>query len=212
MLKKQTFDLFLTIFAALLFMVLLFGVLTKAPWLAQLNHFGQRVIQQRTPLLTTLFMTITQLGSIVVTASLTTVITLILFVKHQWRWASFIATNVAVFAGLGTTLIKNWVQNPRPQPQLLPETGYSFPSGHSMVAVLLYGALILMVQQFVHTRWCRYLMITILALIICLVPISRVYLNVHYPSDILAGLALGWVLLRLSYHLFIGERYATHTP
>lgn len=210
MLKKQNFDLFLTVFATLTFTVLLIGVLTKATWLAQLNHIGQLVIQQRSPQLNTLFMTVTQLGSIAISTGLTTLIAVILISQRQWRWASFIVTNVAIFAGLGTALIKNWVQNPRPQPQLLPETGYSFPSGHSMVAVLLYGTLILMVQHFVQKRWCCYLMITVLALIICLIPISRVYLNVHYPSDILAGLSLGWVFLRLSYHLFFGERYATN--
>ncbi|WP_278391161.1 phosphatase PAP2 family protein [Leuconostoc lactis] len=53
-------------------------------------------------------------------------------------------------------------------------------------------------------------MITVLALIICLIPISRVYLNVHYLSDVLAGLSLGWILLRLSYYLFFGEQYATN--
>lgn len=210
MLKKQNFDLFLTVFAALTFTVLLFGVLTKATWLAQLNRVGQLVIQQRSPELTTLFMTVTQLGSIALTTGLTTLFAVILISQRQWRWASFIVINVAVFAGLITALIKNWVQNPRPQPQLLPETGYSFPSGHSMVAVLLYGTLILMGQHFVQKRWWRYLMITILALIICLIPISRVYLNVHYLSDVLAGLSLGWVLLRLSHHLFFGEQYATN--
>ncbi|HBP98275.1 phosphatase PAP2 family protein [Leuconostoc lactis] len=210
MLKKQNFDLFLTVFAALTFTVLLFGVLTKATWLAQLNRVGQLVIQQRSPQLTTLFMTVTQLGSIALTTGLTTLIAVILISQRQWRWASFIVINVAVFAGLITALIKNWVQNPRPQPQLLPETGYSFPSGHSMVAILLYGTLILMGQHFVQKRWCRYLIITILTLIICLIPISRVYLNVHYLSDVLAGLSLGWILLRLSYHLFFGERYATN--
>ena len=210
MLKKQNFDLFLTVFAALTFTVLLFGVLTKATWLAQLNRVGQLVIQQRSPQLTTLFMTVTQLGSIALTTGLTTLIAVILISQRQWRWASVILINVAVFAGLITALIKNWVQNPRPQPQLLPETGYSFPSGHSMVAVLLYGTLILMGQHFVQKRWWRYLMITILALIICLIPISRVYLNVHYLSDVLAGLSLGWVLLRLSHHLFFGEQYATN--
>ncbi|QEA47679.1 phosphatase PAP2 family protein [Leuconostoc lactis] len=210
MLKKQNFDLFLTVFAALTFTVLLFGVLTKATWLAQLNRVGQLVIQQRSPQLTTLFMTVTQLGSIALTTGLTTLIAVILISQRQWRWAIFIVINVAVFAGLITALIKNWVQNPRPQPQLLPETGYSFPSGHSMVAILLYGTLILMGQHFVQKRWCRYLIITILTLIICLIPISRVYLNVHYLSDVLAGLSLGWILLRLSYHLFFGERYATN--
>ncbi len=135
MLKKQNFDLFLTVFAALTFTVLLIGVLTKATWLAKLNHIGQLVIQQRSPQLNTLFMTVTQLGSIAMSTGLTTLIAVILISQRQWRWASFIVTNVAIFAGLGTALIKNWVQNPRPQPQLLPETGYSFPSGHSMVAV-----------------------------------------------------------------------------
>lgn len=210
MFKRRLIDQIMPLFAAIIFISLLIGVLTKAIWLSQFNHLGQLVIQQRSPLSDTIWMAVTQIGSVLMAIALTSLITVGLIIQRQFHWLYFFVANVAIFAGLVTSIIKHWVQLPRPQPQLLPETGYSFPSGHSMVAVLLYGSILIYSQHNIKKYWIRQLITWGLFILILMIAISRVYLNVHYPSDVLAGLTLGWLLLKLSYHLFIGEMHDSH--
>ena len=101
-----------------------------------------------------------------------------------------------------TQVIKRIVQNPRPLPQLVTESGYSFPSGHTMIAILLYGSLIIIVHAYLHNNWLKYIILLTLSVLIILIPLSRIYVNVHYPSDILAGLSLGYGLLMTSQYIF----------
>lgn len=212
MFKRQIISRLTTLFAGVIFSLMLLGVLTHATWLSQFNHAGQTLIQLRSPMADTFFMTITQMGSVFTATVLTTLLVICLFIWRQFRWGWFLTVNVAGCAGCVTYLIKNWVRNPRPQPQLLPETGYSFPSGHSMVAVLLYGSCIVLAHQMVQTKWLRQIITWSFGSLIGLIAISRVYLNVHYLSDVIAGLSLAWLLLQLSYVLLIGEKHAANHP
>lgn len=80
---------------------------------------------------------------------------------------------------------------------LIVESGYSFPSGHSMVSLALYGFFIYLIY---HSRLPfkkRYLDITLLSILIILIGISRIYLGVHYASDVLGGFALSMAYLIL---------------
>lgn len=110
---------------------------------------------------------------------------------------------VPLIANLGISVILNlgikaMITRPRPMavPALVVETGYSFPSGHSMAGAAFYGFLIyLLWRQQVSPRARRW-GTGLLAVIIALVGISRVYLGVHYLSDVVAGfLAAGFYLL-----------------
>lgn len=80
---------------------------------------------------------------------------------------------------------------------LIVENGYSFPSGHSMVSLALYGFFIYLIY---HSRLPvnkRYLYIACLSILIVLIGISRIYLGVHYASDVLGGFALSMAYLIL---------------
>ena len=87
-----------------------------------------------------------------------------------------IAVNV-IFITLLNTLIKIILKRPRPEGfNIIIEKGFSFPSGHSMISAAFYGLL--------------YIICTTLSILILLIGISRIYLGVHYASDVLAGLVL----------------------
>ena len=75
--------------------------------------------------------------------------------------------------------------------------GYSFPSGHAAFAMCMYGILIYLVHRYVHTEWWRILLITVFSLWIILVCISRMWLNVHFFTDVLAGLFVGFAMVNL---------------
>lgn len=143
------------------------------------------VVQARTPLLTELFIPVTALGSAVFTLVL--IATLYLFRERKTAVTTFLG--VAVAGGLGE-LINIIVKRPRPELtlQILPETagGYAFPSGHTTVAFVLATVL-------AH-RYGRPAYFYALAI---LVGMSRVYLGVHYPTDVIGGAVLGWVTATL---------------
>jgi membrane-associated phospholipid phosphatase len=105
-------------------------------------------------------------------------------------------------------LLKFLIQRPRPEDiQLVDASGYSFPSGHSMVAMAFYGLLIWMIWHYDRNRIERWVMCILLALVIVGIGVSRVYLGVHYASDVLAGfcVSLAWLILytRLIAPLFL---------
>ena len=85
---------------------------------------------------------------------------------------------------------------------LIDETGYSFPSGHSMVSMAFYGFLIYLCYKLIDKKWLRNLSITLLSLLIALIAFSRLYFGVHYPTDVLAGLTFGYILLFVYIKIF----------
>ncbi|MDI6894898.1 MAG: amidase domain-containing protein [Bacillota bacterium] len=110
------------------------------------------------------------------------------------------AGGLAGTVGLGwlfETVLKVLVHRPRPElPHLVSAGGYSFPSGHSFVSFVLYGYLVLLVGR-LAPRW-RWLRVPLL-LVAVGIGLSRVYLGVHYPSDVLGGWALGAAWLALTW-------------
>lgn len=85
-------------------------------------------------------------------------------------------------------LLKNIVQRERPVGyRLVDELGYSFPSGHSMVSTAFYGLIIYLVYKNIENKKLRNVICVSLAILIILIGCSRVYLGVHYASDVLAG-------------------------
>lgn len=112
----------------------------------------------------------------------------------------FCALNLVLVVALNL-LIKEIVQRPRPADiNLVIETGFSFPSGHSMVAMAFFGLLVWLVWKYEKDRTMRYACCAGLSLVILLIGISRIYLGVHYASDVLAGfcVSLAWLALYTS--------------
>ena len=93
--------------------------------------------------------------------------------------------------------IKNLVQRPRPPQALITESGFSFPSGHAFVAIVFYGFLLYLIINFFENKTIRKLAIFFIPLIILAIGYSRIYLGVHWYSDVLAGYFFGviWLLI-----------------
>lgn len=139
--------------------------------------------------------TVTTAGSSLVVDVVAVVAALALLIIRRWRDAVLV-----VVARLGelasTSAVKELLA--RPRPTLLNPVdhagGYSFPSGHAAGSAAVYGALVVLVLPRV-ARWARAMLLAAGALLIGAVAASRVLLGVHYPSDVVAGAALGlaWV-------------------
>jgi len=95
-------------------------------------------------------------------------------------------------------LVKILVRRDRPELiNLIHETSFSFPSGHTMVSVTLYGFIIYLISKSKLSKKIKCLFISLLTLLITLIVTSRIYLGVHYFSDCMAGIALALAYLLL---------------
>ena len=115
-----------------------------------------------------------------------------------------------VLAVLLNLLLKEIVQRPRPEGfRLAAETGFSFPSGHSMAAMAFFGLIVWMVWRYERDRGQRLLLTAGFSFIILMIGVSRVYLGVHYASDVIGGFCASLIWLaaytRLAASVFLGE-------
>lgn len=144
--------------------------------------------------LTPLVKVVTWFGS----ATCLILLTVILFIIIKNKKAGLlIGTNLVIISILNQTL-KSLLQRPRPTGfRIINETGYSFPSGHSMISMAFYGFLIYLIYKNIKNKCLKFTLIIILFILIISIGLSRIYLGVHYTSDVFAGF-----LLSIAYLIF----------
>ena len=156
--------------------------------------------RNQTPQLTTFFMAVTALGSTAIAVVLAVVVGAYLLRRRQRYW--FVAITLTIVGGVTLNrLLKIAFQRARPQfdDPIRTFAGYSFPSGHTVTATVVYGALALLLFTRVKTPRARALVIASATLIIVLVGFSRIYLGAHYLTDVLAAMAEGVAWISLSF-------------
>lgn len=118
----------------------------------------------------------------------------ILLLKNK-KTSKYIVINLAIVFILNR-ILKLIVARPRPNVlRLAVEGGYSFPSGHAMVAMGFYGFLIYLIYIKVKNKKIKYPLIVFLSILILLIGISRIYLRVHYATDVIGGFIIGFIYL-----------------
>lgn len=133
---------------------------------------------------------ITNFGGVIGLIILAIVVSTILIIKKKTLMGILIWVNLAC-SGLLNQILKRIVQRPRPtEYRLIEENGYSFPSGHSMVSAAFYGFFIYLIFRNVKNKYIKWSSISFLSLLIILIGISRIYLGVHYTSDVMAGFVI----------------------
>lgn len=121
-----------------------------------------------------------------------------LFIKKH-RWYSIKIPVIAISSLALMFLLKNIFGRLRPDVPLLREAhGLSFPSGHALMSVTFYGLLVYIVWKTISRKWLKWLLIILLILLILIIGFTRIYLRVHYPSDVFAGFATGFLWLVIS--------------
>lgn len=121
-----------------------------------------------------------------------------LFITRQ-NWFSIRVLTTALSSLVLMLLLKKLFHRKRPlQPLLNAAKGLSFPSGHAIMAVAFYGLLLYIFWKSIDTDWLRWMVSTALIFLILLIGYSRVYLRVHYASDVLAGFIIGFLWLSIS--------------
>ena len=121
------------------------------------------------------------------------------------RWLELQALVMCLMGGaVLNALLKHIFQRARPEALHLVEAwGYSFPSGHAMVSLCFYGMIAFLISRNIHSWRGRIAIGAIAVLLISGIGISRIYLGVHYPSDVIAGYAAGATWLAFSISLLM---------
>lgn len=154
--------------------------------------------------LTSILFVITNLGSSI-GVILILLILLIPFIKNK-ELSSYKYTVIDVISGvIIMKLIKDVIRRVRPTWKWISQGGFSYPSGHTISAILLYGSLILIINKKMSGKQKK--VATFLAsLMMILIPVSRIYFGVHYLTDVLASIILGVIILIIT-NIFMNKEF-----
>ena len=204
---KQTF-MMKGSFVLLLFMIIGYIVKFYPEMLVGFDQPIQTAIRGDLPeTLTLLFRAITHLIDIPVIISWVLIVAFI-FYRKQWKMESYLMLGNLTLAGILIVTFKNIYQRPRPEIlHLVEEKGFSFPSGHSLAVTIMVGTLIVILSQRIKNTVWRKIVQILLSLYIFSVLVSRIYLGVHYPSDVIASLCVGLGVLFMEFPFYDKLRF-----
>jgi undecaprenyl-diphosphatase len=176
----------------------------------QIIHFDQMIISFITsfesPTMTSVMKIFTFIGSTISIIVLSILILFFLYIvlKHRTELILFIA--VIIGANILFASLKLLFHRARPDLHRLIEIGgYSFPSGHATNAFALYGILTFLLWRHISSQSGRIILIFISTLMIIMIGISRIYLGVHYPSDVIAGYFISGFWLTMAIWFYQGK-------
>ncbi|HET6569442.1 MAG TPA: phosphatase PAP2 family protein [Rhodothermales bacterium] len=186
---------FLAILAALWLFIALIEVITEHSTAYWLDTTVQGAVSAiRTPTRTAWAEFITDLGGTRGSVVGAVILGLILLFRRRW-WALLGLVFATGVGGLVVLGLKAFFQRPRPLEQVIHAGGYSFPSGHAFAAMVFFGYVIYEAARHLKNKLWRAVVIVLSTLLIIGIGLSRVYLNVHYLTDVLGGFASGFVWL-----------------
>lgn len=189
-----------SLLAAVASLTLCAALMISWPFLNQLDQGLLTLLQaQRTASLDSLMVLITRLGDLHTQLIAALVLCLVLLATRQWR-ALYLAIGATLGTALANTALKTLFARSRPDVLLDPLSSYSFPSGHSSAAFAFFLLLGLLAGRGQPPRW-RLTWLLLASLPATAIALSRVYLGVHWPSDIIAGAALAAGICALSLAL-----------
>ena len=125
------------------------------------------------------------------------IICLILLFIIKDKRIVFNSVLIMIFTVLFNIILKFSIKRPRPLNMLVQENFYSFPSGHAMCSIVFYGILMHIFNRKSNNVIIKILLIILLTILMLLICFSRIYLNVHYFSDIICGIIYGLITLSL---------------
>lgn len=180
--------------------MLLLGLFVKVTWELHedpvLDGLDQRILvfisQYRLASLNVWAVDMTALGSPIVLTVAVLLGLVVLALKGDRRGFGFLAVGAAG-AGIGTAVLKNIFSRPRPTivPRLVEVSGFSYPSGHSFASASIYLLLMFLAWRHFPSVQARAILSGCAILVVAGIAFSRLYLGVHYPSDVLSGVLLG---------------------
>lgn len=206
--EKQTYFLRGSI-ALLLFMILGYTVKFYPEHLEVFDSRIQTAIRGNLPQeVTAFFRSLTILGNTTTFVFVLLVAVFYLYFVKKWRVEGLFLALSGVVSGLLIVATKGLYARVRPAIEhLVVAQGFSFPSGHSAGSMMIYGFMLIIAHQRLTSKPIRLLVEGFFLALIFLIGLSRIYLGVHYPTDVLAGFLLGFACLQFIYPFYDQKRF-----
>ena len=193
----KKFSIFVVVLCLILFSIICYGVLSYDSLVIDTKVYSFITNNIMNDGLTPILKAITELGGVAFTV-LAGVLIFMFCKKNRW----FITIDL-VGVTLVNQVIKHIIRRPRPNFLiLLEESGYIFPSGHSMVSMAFYGIIIYLVYKNVSNKYLKWILIILLSLLILSIGFSRIYVGVHYFTDVAGGFLLGLAYLIIYINIY----------
>jgi len=188
-----------------LFCVICMGVAGKSAWIQSFDLYWIDAIQSHISTgKTNAIIWITELGNMRLVIVLTILIAIWLFIKRRFADGLWFGGTILFCGAIATKLLKGAFDRERPHfHQLVSKTSESFPSGHATGTTVFYGMLALAFILVTTALWKKIVIGTVALAGILFILVTRIYLGVHFPTDVLAGFCLGMASVFISVSVYL---------
>ena len=189
----------------ILFAIVAWGVYFESNWVHTFDmNWIKRIQSYVSDGITPYIKVITDLGNIRFVIPVTIILVLILFFKKRFAEGLWLGGTILFCGAISTKVLKKLIDRDRPEfLQLITKTNESFPSGHTIATTIFYGLLGLVLLLAVRELWKKWVIALITMAWILFIMVSRIYLGVHYPTDVLAGFLFGAASVSLSVGVYL---------
>jgi len=207
-LKKQQFSAIPLVVTGIIFLILFgiiaWGVHFESGWVTSFDlSWIERIQGAVSEGKTTFLMTLTELGNIRLIIVLTIIITIVLFFKRRYAEGLWLGGTILFCAAIMGKILKETFDRERPQfLQLVERSTESFPSGHATATTIFYGLIGLVIVLAATKAWKKFVAGFITLAWIVSILVTRVYLGVHFPTDVIAGFLYGMASVFLSVGIY----------
>lgn len=188
----------------MLYIIIAVSVMTAGGWVQSFDLYFIQLIQSTvTDSGASTVRLLTDIGGTESIVVLTLLVTVTLFIKKMYVAGFWFGITVLTSPGILVHLMKRLINRDRPEfLRLAAETSQSFPSGHSTASTVFFGLSGVILILLVREKWKKGIIIFITAAIILFIMSSRIYLGVHFPTDVIAGFSFGAATVLLSISLY----------
>ncbi|HFI0272217.1 phosphatase PAP2 family protein [Streptococcus suis] len=196
-------------FLALAFVILGYTVKFYPEVVAGFDTTIQTLVRGNLPSTASQFWTsITVLGNTVIILTISLLLVAFFYFYKKWKMEAYLILASFAVMGVASTALKYVYQRPRPSIEWLIDTiGYSYPSWHTASTMMIAGAVVIIIQQRMKKGALKLLLQAGLLILAALVAISRIYIGVHFPTDIIGGWLLAGFLLSVLYPFYDQKRF-----
>ncbi|WP_105111934.1 phosphatase PAP2 family protein [Streptococcus suis] len=196
-------------FLALAFVILGYTVKFYPEAVAGFDTAIQTLVRGNLPSTASQFWTsITVLGNTVIILTISLLLAAFFYFYKKWKMEAYLILASFAVMGVASTALKYVYQRPRPSIEWLIDTiGYSYPSWHTASTMMIAGAVVIIIQQRMKKGALKLLLQAGLFILAALVAISRIYIGVHFPTDIIGGWLLAGFLLSVLYPFYDQKRF-----
>lgn len=193
--------------ASIPFLLLSYLILIDSQWLISFDTIvGQFFYNSGSESFTRKVVIFTSIGNVKSVVIIVIILSLLISLRYKhWKKALWFALTVLLGAGIVNNFVKNTFERTRPLlTHLVEEHSYSFPSGHAMGAIIYSGALAFLIYKANKSKIAHLKFYTVSGTLLfsLLIAMSRLYLGVHFASDVIAGLSLGAAFLFIAMAIY----------